>query len=134
MISIALAEQIRRDVMRDPGRERCGLLLGRPGRIEAARPCVNVAADSAVAFEIDPAALLAAHRAARAGGLAVIGHYHSHPSGPARPSPADAAAAHGDGALWMILGPDDTGLFAAVAGGAIHAAFEPLSLRCPPGV
>ncbi|RZM32916.1 MAG: hypothetical protein EOP67_25145, partial [Sphingomonas sp.] len=35
---------------------------------------------------------------------AVIGHYHSHPSGLPIPSPRDAAQAMGDGAIWVILG------------------------------
>jgi len=73
------------------------------GRITEAEACANVAADPARRFEIDPGALFAAHRRARAGGQAVIGHYHSHPSGAAVPSARDAAQAMGDGALWLIL-------------------------------
>ena len=63
-----------------------------------------MAADPARTFEIDPVALFAAHRRARGGGPAVIGHYHSHPSGVPIPSPRDAAQAMGDGAVWVILG------------------------------
>ncbi|SRR5258706_444664 len=84
-------------------REICGLLFGTAGRIENAERCANIAADPDRAFEIDPAALFAAHRAARAGGPRMIGHYHSHPSGAAAPSARDADAAMGDGALWLIL-------------------------------
>jgi proteasome lid subunit RPN8/RPN11 len=87
-----------------PNREICGLLFGAPNRIEAAEASANVAADPAWTFEIDPAALFAAHRRARTGGAAVIGHYHSHPSGVPVPSPRDAAQAMGDGAVWLILG------------------------------
>lgn len=87
-----------------PDAEICGLLLGTPDRIEAAEACRNVAVNPARTFEIDPAALFAAHRSARRGGLAVVGHYHSHPSGVPIPSPRDAAQAMGDGALWLILG------------------------------
>jgi proteasome lid subunit RPN8/RPN11 len=86
-----------------PDAEICGLLFGSAGRIEAAEACANVAADPARAFEIDPAALFAAHRRARGGAL-VVGHYHSHPSGLPVPSPRDAAQAMGDGAIWVILG------------------------------
>lgn len=129
VISITLMEQIRADVAADPSRERCGLLLGRGGRIEAVLPAANVADDPARRFEIDPATLLDAHRAARAGGAAVVGHYHSHPGGPAQPSARDAAAAHGDGALWMIAGRDAVRLFAAVQRGRILGAFEPVDLR-----
>lgn len=87
-----------------PDAEICGLLLGAAGRIEAAQACVNVAINPARTFEIDPRALFAAHRRARSGGLAVVGHYHSHPSGSPVPSPRDAAQAMGDGAVWVILG------------------------------
>ncbi len=87
-----------------PEAEVCGLLLGAADRIDAVEACANVAANPARTFEIDPAALFAAHRRARGGGTAVIGHYHSHPSGKPIPSPRDAAQAMGDGALWLILG------------------------------
>jgi proteasome lid subunit RPN8/RPN11 len=84
--------------------EVCGLLFGTPDAIAAAEPCENVADHPAHSFEIDPAALLAAHRRARLGGPAVIGHYHSHPTGNPVPSPRDAAQAMGDGAIWLIIG------------------------------
>ena len=45
--------------------ECCGLLLGRDGRISEARPAANVADNPLRRFEIDPAALFAAHREAR---------------------------------------------------------------------
>ncbi len=87
-----------------PDAEVCGLLFGTAGQIQAAEECANVAANPSRTFEIDPTALFAAHRRARSGGLAVIGHYHSHPSGLPVPSPRDAAQAMGDGAVWVILG------------------------------
>ena len=37
----------------------------------------------------------------------MIGHYHSHPSGVAAPSPTDAACAAPDGTLWLIVAGDD---------------------------
>ena len=92
----------------------CGLLFGADGRIETAEACANVAADPARAFEIEPAALFAAYRRARAGGARVIGHYHSHPSGEPVPSGRDAAQAMGDGALWLILGGGEGRLWRSV--------------------
>jgi desampylase len=83
--------------------ECCGLLLGQVGRIEAAVPAANLAADRARRFEIDPAALFAAHKAAREGGPELIGYYHSHPRGPAGPSAEDRAQAPGDGRVWAIV-------------------------------
>jgi proteasome lid subunit RPN8/RPN11 len=84
--------------------ECCGLLLGGPGTIEEARPAANVAAERLRRFEIDPQALVDAHRAARSGGAQVVGYYHSHPSGPAAPSETDRALAAGDGSVWAIIG------------------------------
>lgn len=106
-ISSTLLAGLLTDAQNSPEREICGLLLGvsegADGRIAEAEACANVAADPARAFEIDPVALFTAHRRARNGGAAVIGHYHSHPSGTAVPSARDAAQAMGDGALWLIL-------------------------------
>jgi desampylase len=84
--------------------ECCGLLLGRDGAIERILPTANVAGDPRHRFEIDPQALIAAHRAARTGGLQVVGYYHSHPRGPAAPSAADYNAAAGDRRVWAIIG------------------------------
>jgi desampylase len=89
-----------------PDEEICGLLLGKGLRVERLMPCRNVSAMPAHSFELDPRALVAAHREARAGGPEIVGHYHSHPVGPAAPSARDAAHAMGDGAVWLIAGRD----------------------------
>ncbi len=104
MISSDLLAQLVATADASPDAEICGLLFGAAGRIEAAEVCANVAADPARTFEIDPVKLFAAHRRARGGGAAVIGHYHSHPSGVPIPSPRDTAQAMGDGAVWVVLG------------------------------
>jgi len=83
--------------------EACGLLLGGEGRIEEARPAANVALDPARHFEIDPQALIDAHRAERGGGPRVLGYFHSHPAGPPEPSATDRAEALGDGKVWAIV-------------------------------
>ena len=46
--------------------EACGLLLGAGGRVERFERTANVAADPHRHFEIDPKALIAAHKAERA--------------------------------------------------------------------
>ena len=84
--------------------ECCGLLLGEGERIAAAQPAANVHPTPHTHFEINPAALIAAHRAARAGGPQVVGYYHSHPLGPPDPSATDQAEAAGDGRVWAIIG------------------------------
>jgi len=84
--------------------ECCGLLLGAtPYRIDTALPARNLAPDPARHFEIDPQALIDAHRAERAGGPLLLGYYHSHPTGLAQPSATDRAEASGDGRLWAIV-------------------------------
>ena len=108
--------------------ECCGLLLGRGGTVNAAQPAANVHPNPADHFEIDPAALIAAHRAARSGGPQVLGYYHSHPNGRAGPSAADQAQASGDGRIWAII-----------ASGAVTwwrdapHGFEALPTRVAPG-
>ena len=103
-------------------KECCGLLLGRTTVINDIRPAANVAHDPTHLFEIDPQALVDAHRAARAGGPEVIGYYHSHPGGPARPSATDQAQANGDGSVWAIVGEGDVTFWRDG-----EAGFEPLS-------
>lgn len=112
--------------------EICGLLLGRDGAIEGGVPCRNVAADPRARFEIDPAALIAAHRRARAGGMRVIGHYHSHPGGLPIPSACDAAEAAADGSIWLIVGSGEPRAWRAVADGTVQGRFEPVSLVIAP--
>lgn len=120
------------DARSDPARERCGLLLGRGDTVLDLVPAANVHAEPERHFELDPAVLVAAYRAERAGGLAVLGHYHSHPSGAAVPSAADAAAADADGRLWLIVGRGDVALWRSVAGGAVLGRFEAVRIEAGP--
>lgn len=108
--------------------ECCGLLLGDGARVALARPAANVHPDPARHFEIDPGALIAAHRAMRAGGLALLGYYHSHPNGLARPSASDAAQASGDGRAWAIIAHGAVSWWRDGAHG-----FEPLPTRLVEG-
>ena len=96
--------------------EACGLLLGRGTRIDKALPSANVAADPAIRFEIDPHALVAAHRAARAGGPQVLGYFHSHPTGSTAPSPCDRTLAAGDGRVWAIVAAGKVGWWRDIGG------------------
>lgn len=106
-ISRASLDEILSAAAASPDAEICGLLLGQTTArgvvVASVRPCANVAADPRDSFEVDPAALIAVHRAARVGGLALIGHYHSHPGGKPVPSTRDAAAAE-PGSYWIITG------------------------------
>lgn len=117
-----------------PSVEVCGLLLGTGDVVDVALPCRNVDRDPARRFEIEPAALFAAHRTARSGGAAVLGHYHSHPSGSPVPSPTDAAAAADDRSLWLIVADGEARLWRAVAGGPVEGRFEPVAFATLPCV
>lgn len=142
IISTALLEDIRTFARISAPHECCGLLLGDfdPASdlalITQLRPASNIAAQPLHRFEIDPAVLVAAHRAARAGGPEIIGHYHSHPAGPALPSAIDAAMAQGDGEIWLIVGRDEaiSGWRASKPGGPhwLHDCFEPVELTGSP--
>lgn len=103
-------DRVLKEAAASPQREVCGLLLGTPDRIEAAQPTENVAPQPEHAFEIHPAALIAAYRAERAGGARVLGNYHSHPSGSAEPSARDAACAQ-PGSLWLIAAAESARLW-----------------------
>jgi desampylase len=106
---MAHAERCRPD-------EACGLLLGLPA-IEQAVPTRNVAADPARRFEIDPAALIAAHRGERGGAARLAGYYHSHPSGSAEPSATDRASAAADGRVWAIVAGQEVRFWRDCPGG-----------------
>lgn len=123
-ISSALIARLLSEAGASRDAEVCGLLFGSDGRIDSVQGCANVAEDTARAFEIDPAALFAAHRRARAGGPAVIGCYHSHPNGAAYPSRRDADSAAPDGSVWLIVGGAESGYFRAVVDGQIHQRFD----------
>jgi proteasome lid subunit RPN8/RPN11 len=105
--SVALAAMRAAAAAAHP-REACGLMLGEGQRITAICETANVHPSPHTHFEIDPQALIDAHRAARRGdGPQVIGYFHSHPAGPAAPSATDRASAAGDGRIWAIIAGDD---------------------------
>lgn len=106
-ISSTLAAQIVADANANPEIEICGLLIGNADDVYALRPANNVAHDPARHFEVDPAVLFDALRAERDGRGHVIGHYHSHPSGLAVPSAADAAMIRHSGELWLVAAAGD---------------------------
>jgi desampylase len=106
---------IRAHTAETPGVEVCGLLFGTLEAVEAVQRCANVADTTATCFEIDPAALIAAHKAERAGGPKLIGHYHSHPNGACAPSATDTAAALDVGRYWLIVTGTQTGLWYVLA-------------------
>lgn len=127
MTSGALAALLGDAQARAP-HEACGILLGDGLRVARAIACANIHPGPETHFEIDPQALIDAHRAARAAaegaGAQVVGYYHSHPSGPPHPSATDRAMAPGDGSIWAIVAQGAISFWRDTAKG-----FEALSYR-----
>ena len=142
-IPTSLIDQMIAEASSSSTQEVCGLLFGVGLAIMEIEPTANVAADPARRFEVDPAALIAAHRRGRERGRgrgqgagvastpALIGHYHSHPNGRAEPSACDAEMALADGSIWLIIAGGEVTAWRAVEGGARHGRFDALPiLRC----
>lgn len=122
------------DGMEYPPRERCGLLFGRGEKVTRADETRNVAPTPETHFEIDPAALLAAHRHARQPRrLEVLGYFHTHLSGNSAPSATDAAMAAPDGKLWLIATSLSAALWRAVPDGRYHGRFDPVRFNLKVG-
>lgn len=123
-ISRSVIEGVLAQADASPAHEICGLLFGTTTRIDRFHVCANVAVDPGREFEIDPAQLIAAHRAVRDGGDTIVGCFHSHPTGSSEPSATDAASAASDGWIWLIAGGGEIGVWRATAHGTRHGRFE----------
>ncbi len=107
-------DEIERHALKAFPRECCGILTGRTvagggRRVKAVTPAENVHPSPLGHYAIRPESLLTAHQEARRRGLEVVGYYHSHPCGAARPSGVDLRDA------W----PDTRYLILSVDGGAV---------------
>jgi len=131
LIPATLHRQMLSEAAASPAVEICGLLLGRFDRVQALTPARNAAVDPARSFEVDPPTLIAAHKAARAGGVQIMGCYHSHPNGRAEPSRQDAAEASEAGWIWLIIASGVVTAWRVVEGGTLHNRFDPVPiLQC----
>ncbi len=95
--------------------ESCGLLVGEGDahlRVTSLHPSENLADDPGRRFEVDPTLLLKLHKSLRGSGQRLVGHYHSHPEGPAEPSAHDLSRAWQAELAWLVT---------AVAGGRAGA-------------
>ena len=106
----AIAAHVRADYPN----EACGLLLGQRQSgtivVSEAVASTNVAEDPAHRFAIDPGLRLRLQKAAREESEQVVGHYHSHPDGPARPSDTDRAGIYEADLVWLIAAVTRDGL------------------------
>lgn len=108
--------------------ECCGLILGNGGRVEKLLLAQNVAPQPKTHFEIDPATLIAAEKAARRGELPILGYFHSHPNGRAEPSATDAVMAAADNRIWLVATAQTITAWRASAEGVLHGRFNPVTL------
>lgn len=86
--------------------EVCGVLGGDRGvrsHARTLRRAENVADVPRTEYRIDPTEQLALLEAVEASGEDVIGFYHSHPDGPAAPSPTDRRRATWTGRSYVIV-------------------------------
>ncbi len=73
--------------------EGVGLWVGKQGLVRQVWPLENVHATPQKRYEADPQALLQLLRRTEREGLELLAIYHSHPTGPARPSETDRSQA-----------------------------------------
>jgi len=117
--------------------ECCGLMEGVRGEaaveVLALHPARNIA-PAPDRFEIHPHDHFAALRTARANGRAIVGCYHSHPGGKARPSETDRQGGGEENFVWLIAAPAGSGGPVAVAAFIYSAMFFlPMDLARPAG-
>jgi proteasome lid subunit RPN8/RPN11 len=128
----AVRQTIADHARRDRPLECCGLLVGRGRAVTAAVAMRNVEA-SATRFRLDAREHVALMRALRlvSPPLSVVGVYHSHPAGPARPSRTDLAEAFYPEWLYVVAGV--AGARVRVRGFVLAAGqMRPVRLRARP--
>ncbi len=105
-LSASQADALRAAARAAYPHECCGLLVGEGETAVSVTGIVhttNIADDPARAFAVDPQAQFDLLRSLRGSPRRVVGHYHSHPQGPAQPSPRDLAMAFDPEALWLLI-------------------------------
>jgi proteasome lid subunit RPN8/RPN11 len=106
---VILPGSVRRALLQHARAERplecCGLLVGRAGQIVASVPSPNIAR-SAAEYRVDDRLHIDLRRVLRRfrPQLDIVGVYHSHPRGPATPSPTDLARAMYPSWVYVIVG------------------------------
>lgn len=115
--------------------EVCGVLIGRRAPWLIAHdvlPGRNLHPHPDRHFLLDPHTLLHADTLARAQGHAIIGFYHSHPSGGSVPSMHDRRAAWPDHALLIIAMPQPRQPFISAWRVSAHSFVQPVSIGLAP--
>lgn len=113
--------------------ECCGLLIGSGDEVVIVDRIVaaaNIAENARRRFLVDPQVQFDTLRALRDTPSRIVGHYHSHPDGPAAPSVTDLEMALDSEAVWVIVAIDaaDTVQLGAFVRPAERSAFERITL------
>jgi proteasome lid subunit RPN8/RPN11 len=105
-IAIAVKRAVVAHARREAPKECCGFLIGAGDRVDLAVPMANIDPHPQTGFRIDPSEHIAVRRVLRQvlPDATIVGVYHSHPSGPAAPSPRDLAEAHYPEWSFLICG------------------------------
>ena len=109
LLPAALLRRLERAAEEAYPEECCGLLIGfrdphNQIRVTEVAEAANVAPPPRRnRFEVDPALRFAIMHRLRGTAQHIVGHYHSHPDGPARPSAHDAAMVYEPELFWLIV-------------------------------
>lgn len=99
-----LRDKIRQHCTNSYPLEACGLLIGREGcMVTDVVPSLNLAEQPQKNFEIDPTLIIRYQKKTRGRVEKILGHYHSHPDGRAKPSIHDQGRNYDSELLWMIV-------------------------------
>lgn len=88
--------------------EACGLLAGAGGRVSRVYAMENIH-HSPASYEMNPVQQVKAFLEMEAAGWQLCGIYHSHPAGPAEPSPTDLAQAFYPESVYLIVSQNAQG-------------------------
>jgi [CysO sulfur-carrier protein]-S-L-cysteine hydrolase len=88
--------------------EACGLLAGTGEQVDRVYAVENIH-HSPTTYEMNPAQQVAAFLEIEAAGWELRGIYHSHPAGPAEPSPTDIAQAFYPESVYLIVSQNAKG-------------------------
>lgn len=113
VVPAAIRDRIRERAHEGRPEEICGVLGGEydpgPGgrsHVHSQYPTTNVADSPHTRYRIDPEEQLAVFERLEDRGEDIVGFYHSHPRGPARPSETDAARATWPDRSYLIVSLD----------------------------
>ena len=102
---------LQEHVLQDAPNECCGLLVGAHHKhsvkiTELYKSQNQTSGNPTRSFEVDPKLRFDVMRdtQSRDDGVDIIGHYHSHPNGPAEPSATDLSMAYEPDMVWIICG------------------------------